>query len=150
MKPFNYLLLAVFCTIAHQSFALAEGDHAQTMVLETQYTMSQQRCQDYQQADAAMNTLYQKLKKRYAKDNTFLRRFKKSQRYWLKFRDAQLRTIHPKAKKNTPTSNLGMCRCIALAAMTKTRNKQLRQMLMPEEGDVCALPLPAPIRFNRP
>jgi len=141
MNVFPSLLLIVFLIFSNLPVALAiESSDG----IATQQSMSAESCQAYHQQDEEMNDLYRSLKKSYKEDRYFLKRLKKAQKRWLKFRDAHVDTLYPKAKNDARTaSNRTMCRCILLAAMTETRNNQLGDMLMAEEGDVCALPAPA-------
>lgn len=143
MKFLQFIFMTVFFMLLNYSSVFAEESKEQETFIETQYAISKVSCDEYQQQDKLMNTLYQGIKKAHKKDRTFLRRFKKSQRYWLKFRDAHLNVLYPKPEKDkVSASSFTMCRCITLTAMTEQRNAQLRQILIPEEGDVCSAPRP--------
>ncbi len=145
------LLLIVFFIHLNPSYVLAASSNEPSGIVETQLYMSDESCQDYQQQDKEMNDLYKSLKRSYKKDRGFSKRLKKAQKRWLKFRDAHVYMMYPKTTNNPrAASSRTMCRCILLASMTEIRNNQLRAMLMPEEGDVCALPAPAMPNIESP
>jgi uncharacterized protein YecT (DUF1311 family) len=95
---------------------------------------------DYNAADAELNRVYNQVLKTYSSDHEFIEKLRESQRAWIKFRDAQLEALYPKAdKRGEYGSEYPTCAADALAELTVARTKQLQRWLDGvEEGDVCA------------
>jgi uncharacterized protein YecT (DUF1311 family) len=89
---------------------------------------------DLKAADAEMNAVYQQLTTR--TDLAFTKRLRAAQRAWLAFRDAHVEARFGAAAGGG--SVRPMCVAIELRDLTRERTKQLRVLLKPEEGDVCA------------
>jgi len=91
---------------------------------------------DIQKADAELNRLYSVLLQKLKSDAVALDSLKESERQWLKYRDAQMKALHPHPE--TEGSAEPMCRSSEMAELTTERIKILKNMLHPMEGDVCA------------
>ena len=112
---------------------------APSALAQTQAEMNQDACAQYKKADQALNAIYAKVLKDYAKDPLFLAKLKQAQRAWIAFRDADLSARFPKADKPTEDgSACPTCRCAVLTELTEQREKELRVWTdgVPE-GDVC-------------
>jgi|UPI00036D26F7 uncharacterized protein YecT (DUF1311 family) len=106
----------------------------------SEQTAVEDPCVSFQTQDERMNVLYQAIKKQYADDKQKIRRLRKAQKNWLRFRDSHLALLFPTTGQTLDeyASVTPMCRCYELAALTQARNVQLNALLQPEEGDVCA------------
>ncbi len=118
----------LFCAI----FLLLAGG----MYGQTQLEMNTEAANDYKKADAALNSVYKKVMKKYASDTAFLKNLKAAQRLWIQFRDAELKMKYP-ATPSEYGSVLPMCQSIYLIDLTNTRTATLQIWLDGmEEGDV--------------
>ena len=93
-----------------------------------------------QQADDELNRIYRGILKQYSEDRVFLEKFRKAQRAWLLFRDAELEAKFPENDKQSYYGSVyPMCAAQFLAQRTQERIKQLQEWLEgAEEGDLCA------------
>jgi uncharacterized protein YecT (DUF1311 family) len=132
--------MTVLCCVAWLSPCWAYADAAEPIEPSTQQQEAEDPCLTYQNLDVRMNELYQAIKIQYGKDKKKIRRLRKAQRNWLKFRNSHLALLFPVSgqKSGEYGSVTPMCRCYELAALTQARNMQLNALLTPEEGDVCA------------
>lgn len=93
--------------------------------------------------DSTLNKVYKQVLTEYKADTLFVRKFKESQRLWVKFRDAHLESIFPTAGTTDKNIEYGSmysdCACDVLSGLTKTRILQLQKWIdMTVEGDGCA------------
>jgi uncharacterized protein YecT (DUF1311 family) len=120
------LMIAVFLSVSSM--------HAQT-----QSDLDEQACGQFHKTDVAMNEIYSRVLKEYAKDGEFIAKLKMAQKAWTAFRDAQLEALFPKAKKQAEYGTVyPMCHCNDLQTLTEERTRQLKVWVdgIPE-GDVC-------------
>ncbi len=89
-----------------------------------------------QKADAELNHVYSALLQKLTKDPVALESLKASELQWLKYRDAQMKALHPHPEGEG--SVRPMCVSLEKAELTTQRIKALRNMLNPVEGEVCA------------
>lgn len=105
---------------------------------QTQMQLNQEACDEYKKADAEMNAVYQRVTREYAPDPGFIAALRKAQLAWIRYRDAQLKSIFP-GDPSQYGSISTMCRCNNLAELTKARTEILNRWVEGvEEGDVCA------------
>ncbi len=93
----------------------------------------------YAKVDAELNSVYGKLIAKYKSDDEFVKKLRIAQESWLKFRDADLASLY--YQENIPGaygSVHPMCKALELIRLTNERVTELKEMLNPEEGDVCA------------
>ena len=107
---------------------------------QTQAGMNREACDEYTNADAELNTIYQQVLRDYKADALFIGKLRAAQRTWILYRDAHLAALYPAAD---PRSQYGSvypaCRCAALAEVTRKRTEELRRWTgRVAEGDVCA------------
>ena len=95
---------------------------------------------DNRKADRELNHVYQALLQKISGDSIATESLKNSERAWLLFRDAQMKALHPHPNQEGSVSP--MCRSSEAAELTLQRVKMLKEMLTPQEGDVCAYPAP--------
>ncbi len=110
---------------------------------QTQLQLNQQSCAEYDKADGELNRSYQIILREYKTDGLFIEKIKQAQRAWVVFRDAQIASLYPLKPNDNPNQKYGsvypMCRCHALARITRQRTAELREWINGvEEGDVCA------------
>lgn len=125
------LLLGLVCA----AFALSAEARAQT-----QAELNREACAQYKVADDELNKTYAQILNEYKADAAFVASLRAAQRAWVAYRDAQLEALYPGPNKSlTYGSAHPMCRCYALAEMTRERTAGLRRWVEGvEEGDVCA------------
>jgi uncharacterized protein YecT (DUF1311 family) len=126
--------LAVCLCISATLLASAACSHA-----ETQVQMNQDACAVFAQADDELNAVYRRILAEYATAPQFIQNLKNAQRAWVAFRDAHLEAIYPAPDKQAEYgSAYPLCRCLALAELTKVRVEELKGWLngVPE-GEVC-------------
>jgi uncharacterized protein YecT (DUF1311 family) len=95
--------------------------------------------EQYAKADAELNAVYRQLISKYKSDAELVQRLRRAQESWLKFRDADLASFYyQESKPGVYGSAHAMCKSLALIRLTVERTRELKMMLNPEEGDVCA------------
>lgn len=108
-------------------------------VAQSQAEMNQDASKKYQAADKELNAAYQKILKDYSKDPVFIANFKKAQKLWIQFRDAQMKAKYPDRPAGYYGSVFPMCWSIYLTSLTTERTTALKEWVTGiEEGDVCA------------
>lgn len=111
---------------------------AAPVMAQTQLQMNVDACAEYQKADEKLNATYQQVLEQHKGDAAFVAKFKKAQRAWLIFRDAELAAIYPATNKQAEYGSVyPMCNCMEQAALVNQRIEQLSGWLSAEEGDVC-------------
>ena len=106
---------------------------------DTQSEMNSCEFAQYAKVDAELNSVYLKLMAKYKSDDEFVKRLKIAQESWLKFRDADLASLYYQENKPGAYGSVHpMCKALELIRLTNERVKELKEMLNPEEGDVCA------------
>jgi uncharacterized protein YecT (DUF1311 family) len=101
----------------------------------TQLEMNQCACDEYKKMDDELNRDYQALLKQYKKDKLAIERIKSAQESWLKFLDRHLESIYPPGGFDGSVQT--SCVCNVKTSLTQQRVTQLKEMLTPEEGDLC-------------
>ena len=125
MKFFLIAMLLMACPIA--AFA------------QTQWEMNDQACEKAKAADKELNRVYQQVLREYADKKQFIANFKKAQRAWLAFRDAEYNAEYPGEPDYQWGSVRPMCDCFWMEGFTKNRVDGLRVWLKGiEEGEVCS------------
>jgi uncharacterized protein YecT (DUF1311 family) len=95
---------------------------------------------DFHNADKELNRVYQALVQKIKGDSAATESLKSSEHAWLLFRDAQMKALHPHPDQEGSVSP--MCASSEAAELTLQRVKMLKEMLNPQEGDVCAYSAP--------
>lgn len=98
----------------------------------TQIEMNQCAYDSFEKADKALNKTYQALIKKSGDDKTYIENLRKSQRAWIKFRDAELETMFScddENKKICWGSMIGMLYPAAKQELTEERTKRLQQYI---------------------
>ncbi len=127
----NILKQTILTTLL-ATIALVGASHAQTKT-----AAATEGCDEYAKADAELNKVYTDVLREYAKDKTFIAKFKQAQRAWLAFADAHLESLYPNGAAAYGSVNR-TCRCAVKTDLTRERIEQLQQWLDgTPEGDVC-------------
>jgi uncharacterized protein YecT (DUF1311 family) len=106
---------------------------------QTQRAMNEDAAASFKAADKKLNVLYQKILKDYADDPVFIESFKKAQRCWIAFRDAQLKMKYPDREPGYYGSAQPMFEIMYLTELTKDRIKGLQAWIEgAQEGDLSA------------
>lgn len=90
---------------------------------QTQIEMNREKNSEYTMADAELNKIYKQILIEYKSDETFIQNLKKSQRLWIKFRNAELEMMYPKYDDGNYGSILSSCKTMYLAELTKKETK---------------------------
>nr|WP_171899544.1 lysozyme inhibitor LprI family protein [Candidatus Marithrix sp. Canyon 246] len=101
--------------------------------------MNQCAHNDFLRADRELNKTYKALIRKSAGNRGYIRALRKSQRAWMKFRDAELNAIFYCAERNIRIcwgSMIGVLYPNAKADLTRDRTKQLKKYLEKSEGDL--------------
>ena len=105
---------------------------------QTQGELNACESEQYGKADVELNRVYQELLAKYSSHKEFISKLRAAEEAWIKFRDADLDSYYyAKNKLAVYGSAYPMCRAISLTQLTLERTKELRQMLNPNEDDVC-------------
>lgn len=108
-------------------------------VAQSQADMNQDAGKEYQKADKELNATYQQILKDYSKDSVFIASFKKAQKLWVQFRDAEMKAKYPNRAAGYYGSVQPMCWSMYLTELTIERTTKLKVWITGiEEGDVCA------------
>lgn len=108
-------------------------------VAQSQADMNQDASKEYQKADKELNATYQQILKDYSKDPVFIANFKKAQKLWVQFRDAEMKAKYPDRGPGYYGSVQPMCWSMYLTELTIERTTKLKVWITGiEEGDVCA------------
>lgn len=104
---------------------------------QTQAEMNEEANKNYKKADKELNNVYNAILREYKADTLFIKNFKKAQRIWVQFRDAQMDAKYP--HPNEYGSIFPTCYYMELQELTNERTKQIRIWLTGiEEGDLCS------------
>jgi uncharacterized protein YecT (DUF1311 family) len=130
------ILSFVFSVVARNASA-QENDPCLRM--QSQAEMNDCEAEQYAKVDAELNSVYKQLTSKYKSDPQLVKALKLAQESWLRFRDADLASFYyQKDKLGAYGSVYPTCRSRAVIRLTVERTKELKQMLNPKEGDVCA------------
>lgn len=106
---------------------------------QTQLEMNEAENKNFLKADKELNQVYQQILIEYKEDTTFIRNLKASQRLWIQFRDAEMKTMYPDRESGYYGSIHPMCWSIYKTELTNERIKKLKKWLSgQEEGDSCS------------
>lgn len=98
---------------------------------QSQMQMNAQAAKDYAKADKELNTVYQQVLKKNAKNALFIKYMKEAQLRWIEFRDAEFKRFMPQfAQGNTYYGTMySLERSSFMEAMTLERVKTLKKIL---------------------
>lgn len=106
---------------------------------QTQKELNENASKDFQKTDKELNAVYQKILKEYSKDIAFIKNLKNSQRVWIQFRDAEMKTKYPDKERGYYGSMQPMCWNTYMTELTEERIKKLKVWLTGvEEGVLCS------------
>jgi uncharacterized protein YecT (DUF1311 family) len=112
---------------------LGSAAHAQTQV-----EINKEATENFRKTDKELNTVYQNILTKNAKDPVFTHNLKQAQLLWIKFRDAQVKAKFPDRPGQVMGSIYPTCIIEYKQELTESRIKELRQWLEgTEEGDLC-------------
>jgi uncharacterized protein YecT (DUF1311 family) len=144
------LCIVFFGLLVARGASAQEGDPC--LGMQSQSEMNVCTADQYAKADAELNAVYKQLMAKYKSDVEFVAKLRLAQESWLKFRDADLTCFYYQKDKATAYGSVyPTCRSRALTHLTVERTNELKQMLNPEEGDVCAFrAAPEPAQESEP
>lgn len=93
-------------------------------------TISEDSCQQLDQADKQMLAIIEEIKNEYRTDERFLSKLNMSQVYWTQYRNRHLEMLYPLKRKEYKTDDweqFANCEC---AEMTKLTNERILQLGM--------------------
>lgn len=107
---------------------------------QTQGEMGKDACDEYKKADIELNKLYRQILSEYKADALFVQKLRSAQRAWVAYRDAHLEALYPATNPQVEYGSVFlMCRCTALAEITRKRAEELRRWVDGvDEGEACA------------
>lgn len=106
---------------------------------QTQSEMNEAEHKKFLEADKELNQVYKQILKEYKTDTVFIKNLKASQRLWVQFRDAEMKTMYPQREPGYYGSIHPMCWSIYKTELTNDRIKKLKLWLQgQEEGDSCS------------
>src|SRR5689334_21562117 len=76
---------------------------------QTQAELNENAYKTSQKADKELNSVYQKILKKYKPDTTFIKNLKTAQKIWVQFRDAEMKTKYPDREDGYYGSVQPMC-----------------------------------------
>lgn len=144
------LCVVIFGVLVARGALAQESDPC--LGMQAQAEMNACKTEQYAKADAELNAVYRQLISKYKSDANFVAKLRLAQESWLKFRDTDVTCFYyPKDKVAAYGSVYPTCRSQALTHLTVERTNELKQMLNPEEGDVCAFrAAPEPAQERKP
>lgn len=92
---------------------------------------------EFNSQDSQLNSTYQALLQKYSKNPKALEKLRAAQRAWVSYRDAHVASLYEWS--DAQGSVTPMCISMALSSLTHERLKLLKDMLNPEDGDVCGM-----------
>ncbi len=104
---------------------------------ETQAKVDAQVCSKYKESQAKLDALYGNITAQYAQDKVFIKNLKAAQEAWVKYRDAELKTIYPDEYRHSYGSIVRTCECTKLSQLNEARIKELEQWTKGSK-DICA------------
>ncbi len=115
-------------------------------ILFSQYSFSQTQSEmnvaanrNFQKADKELNQTYQAILTQYKSDAAFIKALKTSQRLWLQFMEAEIKTMYPDRKAGYYGSVYPMCLSAYRTELINERIKKLKLWLDgQEEGNSCS------------
>jgi uncharacterized protein YecT (DUF1311 family) len=106
---------------------------------QSQSEMNQEAYLEYQKSEKEINAVYQKILKEYKADTAFTNNLKIAQRLWIKFRDAEVKTMFPDRESGYYGSIHGMCLSNYKKELTDERIRKLKIWLIGiDEGEACS------------
>lgn len=126
------IALAATCASAQKS----EDDPC--LSLHTQAAMNDCEIEQSHKADIQLREIYEQLLSKYKSNTEFIARLKLAQKRWLAFRKADLGAFYYQGSNTEEGTVFPMCESLDAIRLTEQRIRELRQMLHPTEGDVCA------------
>jgi len=107
--------------------------------MQAQSEMNACEADRYAKVDADLNSIYKQVLSKYKSNTEFVEKLRIAQENWLKFRDADITCLYYQEDKLAVYGSVyPTCRSQALIHLTMERTQELKRMLNPEEGDVCA------------
>lgn len=124
----NRILLILFLTFNLTCFSQSQAE------------INKDANNEYLKADIELNDVYQKILKDYKSDSVFIYRFKRTQKFWISYRDAELEMKFPAKEKQLKYGSVyPMCASFFLKELTQERTEKLKVWLLGiSEGDVCS------------
>ena len=105
---------------------------------QSQSDMNKEEQQKFLVAEKELNQVYQQILNEYKDDTAFTKNLRASQRLWLQFRQAEMKTMYPDREPGFYGSIYPMCLSIYKTELTEERVKKLKKWLDgQEEGNAC-------------
>ena len=104
---------------------------------QTQFDMDTMQYHRVQKAEKKLNKIYNQILNENKNDTLYLKNFKYAQSQWLKFCNAQIEVKFPKGYENKQRRMRSMCYNYYKEYLTNQRIKELKEMIISVEGDVC-------------
>ena len=106
---------------------------------QTQAEINKDAYAEFNKSDKRLNEIYQTIVSKYKYDSIFIKNLKKSQRIWIKFRDAEIEMKYPSYPNKQYGSIHPTCIAFYLKKLTDKRIEILKEWVTgTEEGDACS------------
>ena len=124
----NRIIIILFLTFNLTCFSQSQSELNKTAIAECK------------KVDIELNNVYQKILTKYKSDSIFIDRFKKTQKIWISYRDAELEMKFPAENKQAEYGSVyPMCVSHFIKKLTEERIEKLKIWLIGiEEGDICS------------
>ncbi len=104
---------------------------------QTQLEMNKEAADSLKASEKRLNEVYRKVLKEYSSDTLFIKNFKRAQKSWVQFRNAEMDAKYPHPENYG--SIFPMCYSLELQNLTEERIKKLNTWLVgEEEGTNCS------------
>jgi uncharacterized protein YecT (DUF1311 family) len=134
--PPRLVLIAVLFSVIAASALDQSAESPCWKAATTQSEMNHCADLDARQAEADLNSVYQKPLSKVKADENATNKLRIAQRAWLAFRDAHLQELYPAEDKQKEYGSIyPMCYSQIATAMTRERTAQLRRML--DDKNLC-------------
>jgi tetratricopeptide (TPR) repeat protein len=130
------IIIFLVCFLSLTTLCFAQSDDPRQ---NTQSGMTEIAEEDYDKSEKEMNTMYAQILEEYKEDGNFIKKMKKSQEAWLKYRKAYMNALYPGPSKEYFWSAYPMCWYLEAKKLTQTRINELKGWTDGvEEGDMCS------------
>ena len=125
------MVVLIFFICSKQLMALEDS----CLNLENQGDLNACACKDFTKADAELNKIYQAILQEYKDSPIAIKRIKKAELSWIRFREDHMESLFPKDSLDMGSST-AMCTCSEYTKLIKQRIAQLKEILNPQP-DMC-------------
>jgi hypothetical protein len=97
---------------------------------QSQADMTKQSAEDLKKAEYELDSLYKRVLRNYSDDSIFIKNFKLSQNFWLKYYNAEIKARYPDYPQNHFGSEVSMCTTDYALTLIAVRIKEVNEWLL--------------------